>query len=68
MKRYLITFGLDSIYHGKCLIISSDDEMKAREYAYNKYGQSNVAFVRDYTQYEYLINKYGYEVLEDVTL
>lgn len=69
MKRYLITFGLDSIYHGKCLIISSDDEMKAREYAYNKYGQSNVAFVRDYAEYGfYLINKYGYEVLEDVTL
>lgn len=69
MKKFLVTFGLDTPYWDKCLIISSDDEMKVREYAYNRYGQSNIATVRDYAEYGfYLINKYGYKILESEEL
>lgn len=68
MKKFLVTFGLDTPYWDKCLIISSDDEMKVREYAYRKYGRLNIATVRDYGEYKHLIEKYSYKVLESEVL
>ena len=68
MKKYLITFGLGTKWRNKCVVITASDEDKVREYVYDKYGQWNVAAVYDYEIYKTIIDKYNYEIIEEINL
>ena len=65
-KKFLVTFKDDCEHKGKCLIVKSDSEMKARDYANNKYGKAKLYSVCDYGLFSYIIKLYGYKVMERV--
>lgn len=67
-KRFLFTFGVGTRYRKKCVVVTSNDEILARQYVYGKYGQQNVAGVYDYTKYSYLIEFYKYKVMKEIAL
>lgn len=70
MKKLLWTFGLDTPYKHKCVITFSKDFETAMNYVYDKYGQENVAsnYVDPYQHINKLIEKYNYEIIEEITL
>lgn len=68
MAKYLITFGVGTVHRKKCVIIESDDQMLVRLYVYRRYGQENVSSMYEYDKYKHLIEKYGYEVVEEKVL
>ena len=65
MKTFLVTFGVGTKYRGSCVIVRALTELDARSYAFAKYGQQNVAFIRDYEQNKNLIKMYNYKILEE---
>lgn len=70
MKKLLWTFGLDTEYRNKCVITCSKDFNTAMEYVYNKYGQENISsnYLEPYYDIDDIINRWHYEILEEVTL
>lgn len=66
MKTFLVTFGVGTKYRGSCVIIKALNEIDARLYAFAKYGQENIAFIRDYEQDKNLIKKYNYKILDNI--
>ena len=64
MKTYLVTFGVGTVFKGKCLILTSDNEEKVREYAYDHYGRLNISSFYDYEEKKDIIKTYNYEILE----
>jgi hypothetical protein len=68
MKKYLITFGIGTKWRGDCVIITASNEDNVREYVYDKYGQWNVAAVYDYETSKSIIDKYNYEIIEEINL
>ena len=68
MKTYLVTFGLDSIYRDKCVIVTAESEQRARDYVFGRYGRLNVAYFYDYDEKRNLIDRYKYKVMENITL
>ena len=65
-KKYLVTFDDRCEHKGKCLIVKSDSETKVRNYAINKYGETKLLSVCDYSLFSYIIRQYGYKVMERV--
>ena len=64
MKTYLVTFGVGTVFSGKCLVLVSDDEEKVREYAFDHYGRLNISSIYDYETHKDIIETYNYEILE----
>lgn len=70
MKRIMWTFGVGTPLKGKVVITHSKDFENAMRYVCEKYGQYNVAFnyIDGYSDINGMIEKYNYEIIEEVTL
>lgn len=70
MKKWLWTFGVGTLYKGKCVITTAEDFDTAMGYMYENYGQGNISSSYPDTHFNIgeIISKWGYEVIEEVTL
>lgn len=67
MKKWVWTFGSATPHKGKYVVVNTADD-DGREYMYGKYGQRNCAMSYPYDMGMAVVNKYGYQLKEEVTV
>ena len=67
MTHFIWTFGVDSPWAGKYVVVTSDnDKEDGREKMFEKFGRKNCAFVYPYEKGMNLVEKYGYTLVDEM--
>lgn len=67
MRKWIWTFGVGTPYAGKYVIVNTD-KSDGREYMFNKYGQQNCCMSYFYNAGIMIVERHGYQLLEEVTV
>ena len=66
-SKWVWTFGVGTPWKGKYVVVNTEDG-DGREYMFNKYGQQNCCRAYPYEEGMIFVNRYGYKLIEEITL